>query len=69
MRVDNTGLLVVRPADIQAVPVVEEVGKRAVAGVGVRFPPVVVGAGAGVWREWAASEDSEVVLLVWRGRP
>ena len=49
---------------VAPVPVVKGIGGLTVTGVDVGLPPVRLGAGAGVWRQRAASEESEMVALV-----
>ena len=63
---DVCGRIVVCPEAIAAIPVVEGVGRLAVARL-VGLPVGIVGAGAGVWRELAASEGGEMLALLRRG--
>ena len=60
---DVGGRFVVCPDAIAAIPVDERVGRLAVAWV-VRLPVGIVGAGAGMWRQLAASEVGEMLTLL-----
>ena len=59
---DVGGRIVVCPEAVGSIPVVEGVGRLAVTRL-LGLPVGIVGAGAGVWRELAASEGGEVLAL------
>ena len=65
--VNNVGRRFVCAEAVGAIPVVEGIGRLALAGVDVGLPPVHLGAVARVWRELAASESGEMVAWVRRG--
>ena len=60
---DVGGRFVVCPEAVGSIPVVEGIGRLAVARL-VGLPVGIVGAGAGVWRQLAASEGGEMLALL-----